>query len=275
MNGNWALVMIAGCLLLDPATSRAETARAPLEDLSQAVSQSAQDLQEGRTSEAIARLEQLADQGQRHPDLAFNRGLAYLTRATGSTPRSGDFGQAAAGFAETLQQRPEDAPAERALEDTQLLAARKRTGEENTLAEPLGLAERVLLALDPMALFVAGALGSLSLTAGVLLWGSRRHNIQTISWLASGIGLLLLCLSCGIELLRRTLSEDHQVAVVIVSRAPLVDESGRPLVGVPPLLETAVVHVKSPMHGLAPLVSLGSAKWIRTSQLRMVSRSRP
>ncbi len=233
---------------------------------------SAQALEDGRPSEAIARLEQLADLGHLHPDLSYNRGLAYFLRAEGSTPELGDFGQAAAGFAEAVQARPKDEVAARALEEVQMSAARKRAGQENTVTDPLGLVERVVLALHPLALFAVAVMGSVTASVGLALFGRDNPAHRTISILALAVGCLALGFGFGSELLRRSLETEHRVAVVTAGKAQLLDASGKPLGGEPALLETTVVHLAKPEHGLAPLLSLGPKKWIRLSQVRVVSQ---
>src|SRR5690349_20733516 len=74
---------------------------------------SAEQLEGGQVEAVITNLERAADEGQHHPDLSFNRGLAYLRRSGTASERPGDLGQAAAAFAETLAQRPADAEAQR------------------------------------------------------------------------------------------------------------------------------------------------------------------
>src|SRR5690606_2494176 len=65
-------------------------------------------LERGAFSDAIAELELWSDRGVVHPDLSFDRGVAYLGRAESPAKRRADLGQAVAAFEEALQLAPGD-----------------------------------------------------------------------------------------------------------------------------------------------------------------------
>lgn len=52
----------------------------------------------GAYRDCIETYESFADEGGVHPDVSYNRGLAYLTRVQSGQPNPGDLGRAAAGF---------------------------------------------------------------------------------------------------------------------------------------------------------------------------------
>jgi hypothetical protein len=262
---------LAGALLaLSPKTARgAEPDEAAV--IAQGVKESALALSESRPAEAIRSLESLADRGMSHPDLSFNRGLAYASRATAATSEVGDLGQAVAGFAEALHLRPGDKQAERAVRQTQLLVAKKAAGDQTSSEnDSLGLIEKTLQGLSPFWLFVLAALGSVAASGGSLLRLSTRETIRLSGLVTAGIGVFLLFGAGSLFLFRQTLFDGARQGVVIAPEARLVDESGAQLKGVLPYRESTIVHIGPPRRGLAPLVSLGQIRWIRTTQVRFL-----
>jgi hypothetical protein len=216
-------------------------------------------------------LESLADRGVSHPDLSFNRGLAYVTRAETATSQVGDLGQATAGFAEALYLRPGDKEAERAVQQTQLLATKKTSGDQiSSENESLGIVEKTLHDASPFWLFVLAALGSAATSGGLLLRLSTRETTRLSGLVTTGIGVFVLFASGGLYFFRQTLFEEARQAVVIAPEARLLDESGASLKGELPLRESTLVHIGKARRGLAPLVDLGQERWIRTSQLRVL-----
>lgn len=235
---------------------------------------SAQQLADGRTSEAITTLELVADQGQRSPELSFNRGLAYLQRVGTAREMPGDLGQAAAAFAETLAQRPDDAEAQRGFEECQLAVARRasqgKVGRGAQVSSPLGLLERALLSLSPAILFWMAAIGSGLFSLGLALRFRRSELLRLSATVAAGIGLLILAPSAAAFHARSWFFSEAVSAVIIVPEANLVDEAGRKLPGRPPLAESTLVHVKRSDRGLARLVGVPN-EYLSLGQLRVVS----
>lgn len=240
------------------------------------VAQSAQLLRDSKAQEAIRQLEAAADDGVKQADLSFNRGLAYMSRAGSAAARPGDLGQAAAAFSETLELRPDDHQAERALEEVQLSVSRKRARARAAgVSEPLGLLEKAIYGLNPILLFVIAAFASLLGCVGVLLRLSRKEMQRTAGVISWGLSALLLVPSVALALTRNALFADSSVAVVVAEQAPLLDETGRRLKPAQSLAETTRVYIGPARHGLVPLVSLGETKWIRLGQLRRTSSNNP
>lgn len=239
--------------------------------LLRACQSSAEHLENERPQEAIRELEAFADSGMLHPELSFNRGLGYMSRAASSAGQPGDYGQAAAGFAETLLDRPDDAEALRGLEEAQLAVSRKRAqGAGAAVTEPLGLFEKALDSVSPLLFLGLAILGSLLTCTGIVLRRSDREVRRTAGTITWGIGVLLLVPGFGLAKLQNSLFQNSEVAVVISAQAPLYDDAGKRILDAPALQESTVVHIGPAMQGLAPLVGLGSQKWIRTGQLRVL-----
>ena len=268
----WALLFsvftgVGGLLAQAPSNK-------PKSSVSTYVAESATSLLSSRPEEAIRKLEAAADQGLVHPDLSFNRALAYQRRARTPHAQSGDRGQAAAGFVETLHLRHKDPEATRGLHDIHRQVARdKRSKDTSSSNVSLGLLERALLALSPLLLFVLGGAGSLLLCAGQILRWSRIETRHVAGLVSIAVGGILLIASGGLALGRVQLFSDSKVAVVVASHGRLLDQAGGRLKGAPPLREATVVHVGPTERGLVPLIGFGTQSWIRANQLRFIGKS--
>ena len=271
MMHNRMWIFCFGIVMLLGLSSPAWAGRPGSAELAAAVQSSAEQLREERPQEAIRELEAFADSGMLHPELSFNRGLAYMKRAGSAAGQSGDYGQAAAGFAETLLQRPDDAEAARALEEAQLAVSRKRArGDGAAVTEPLGLLEKALDSLNATLLLCLAIAGCLMSVIGIILQRAKRESRRTAGVITLGVGLLFLVPSSALAQLRDHLFDHAEVAVVIAAQAPVFDEAGKRLSQVPALQESTVVHIGSAQRGMVPLVGWGSKKWIRLGQLRVL-----
>lgn len=245
-------------------------------DTGELLQTSAAQLSAGQIDAAIAELERAADEGRRHPDLSFNRGLAYARRAKSPGERAGDLGQAAAAFAETLAVRPDDVDAQRGLEDSQLSVARRNSSGKSQqgaqVSAPLGLLERALLSMSPAVLFWLSAAGSLLLCIGIVVRLARSDLWRLVGTIAASLGALLLLPCAGLHLARQALFSQAKMAVVIASSAEVVDETGRRVPGSAQFAESTLLYVTGPERGLVRLVGVGSRQHLRVGQVRLVSR---
>jgi hypothetical protein len=218
---------LAASLLVLALAGTAAAAPPPQKEFAEAVAA----LERGAYGDAIDRFELLGDQGFVHPDLSFDRGLAYLARARSQQKQPGDLGRASAALAETLALRPDDREAESALEAVRSEIARKRarSGGSPLVARPRLM--RALVSLLPESAWGAlGALGSFSLVWGLALrLVLKRSGSEVPGALAIGVGGLLLCLGGGLAAGARHFRRSSTLAVVVVPEARLLDESGRPL----------------------------------------------
>lgn len=188
-------------------------------------------LKKGAPTEAIGQFELLADRGVLHPDISFDRALAYYARATSPQAKPGDLGRTAYALAETLVQNPHDRAAS-ALESVvarDLSRARSRRGAPSLLARArLSRAIVGLLSEDTWAL--SAMFWSLTLTLGIVLrFGTQTHRKQLTGAVALGLGLGLGLLSClGLWLSMRERRDTWQ-GVVVSTEARLLDVAGAPL----------------------------------------------
>ncbi|HET7544630.1 MAG TPA: hypothetical protein VFK05_32395 [Polyangiaceae bacterium] len=238
-----------------------------------------QALKRGAYTEAIDRLELLADRGFVHPDASFNRAVAYVERARSSAANPGDLGRAAAALSEVLLLRPTDEDAELGLSRIRAEISRRhvREGVAPVMArDSLG---RAATSLFPENVWACLALiGSVLLTVGLAL---RRFVQSTSAGLAGAIGIglgafLLLAgaaLTAGARHFRLTSSP----AVIVADEARLLDESGKPLAQKRASAESMTVPEGASVYVLERRPSLyrvawgGSEGWLNPGQVRILA----
>ncbi len=183
-------------------------------------------LARGQVRDAIELAESAADRGLSHPDLAFDRGVAYVRRARSADARPGDLGRAAAAFEETLLLRDDDADAARALELVRAEAARRRARAGGTVdvVEGPGLS-RTAAAVMPERAWEAVAV--LAAVAIAVAWPLRRLPRATRSAyvIASVAAVLLASSASALAVLRHTRAT-VEVGVVVDEVARLSGADG-------------------------------------------------
>jgi hypothetical protein len=232
-------------------------------------------VEEERYGDAIREAEAAADRGIFDADLSFNRGLSYLKRAKTSATEPGDLAQAAAGFAEALVLNPDDAEAERGLEQARLLIAQDRTQTSTTPdSSNLGILEQVLKALSPFVLATISAFGSLTLSLGLWLFSSPRSSRKNAAGIVALVGTLLLVPALLLAGLRHLVFHDAAVAVVIAEGAEVVDAGGKRIAGRLSYRKGTVLHVGPSAGGLAPLLNFGEEGFVPIERVRLLHRVR-
>jgi len=256
--GLWIGLLLLPCL----AATSAFAALPPPADFADAVAA----LERGAYGDAIDHFELLGDRGFVHPDLSYDRAVAYLGRARSPQRQPGDFGRAAAALAETLALRPDDREAENALEAvrSEIGRARARTGGGPLVARQRLV--RALVGLLPESVWGAlAALGSFSLVWGLVLrLVLRRTGSEVPGALAIGVGGLVLCLGGGLAAGARHFRRTSTLAVVVVPEARLLDESGRPL-AVASSSESSVVPEGAEVYVLERRGGLDRVEWGTTN----------
>jgi hypothetical protein len=188
-------------------------------------------LDRGAYSEAIAQLELWSDQGVVHPDLSFDRGVAYLGRAESPARRRADMGQAVAAFEEAVRLDPSDEEAGHSVERirAELAERREKRANDRVVARPR--LSRALLGLIGENVWAGlGALGALALSAGLALrFATGRHRARLSGGIAAVVGLVIAALGAGMAFVGQRLRATTAPAVVIVEQARLRDGEGRAL----------------------------------------------
>lgn len=235
-------------------------------------------LERGAVDAAIDHFEALADRGFVHPDASYNRAAAYVARARSSARKPGDLGRAAAALAETLELRPGDADAERALEAVRAEIARRRArqGGDPMAARPsLG---RAVVGLLPEAVWLwAAVLGAVVCTIGLIVRltsSARRPRLG--GTIAASIGAGVLLLTGTLTYAARSLRLGSEPAVVVVPEARLLDEHGRPIPT--PRADDAIIPEGASVHVLERGANLfkvewGSSEgWLAAGQVRLLAK---
>ncbi len=243
------------------------------------VAESAKDIERGAFSDAIEKLELLADQGIVHPDASFNRGVAYLDRARTPTARPGDRGRAIAGFAEALSLRPGDKEAEQGLAAAQneLERARRREGVTRTEESPsLGTLLVELLAEDTWAtLALVSSLVTMLGLALLVLTRRGTPEAPASAWrltgaVLGGVGAVSLAITGSAAGVARHTRLTARPAVVVAASARPLDAQGRPARGAP-LSEGTRVRVLESQGQLLFVDAGQSRQWVRRSDVQTLA----
>jgi len=182
-------------------------------------------------TEAIGQFELLADRGAQHPDISFNRALAYLKRSRSPQAKAGDLGRAACALSEALILNPVDESARVLLDqvDHELSRARSRRGAPSLLARArLSRAIVGLVAENTWA--IASLLFSLVTTLGLLLrLGTKTHRMRLSGSIALFLGASLGALCTAGLWLAMQERQTTLHGVVVSEEARLLDVTGAAL----------------------------------------------
>lgn len=196
--GARAKVLALAALLLAGSSLTSAPALADGESPETLFAAATDDLNAGRTDEAISRLESMADREVHNGAVSFNRGIAYAKRAASSSSRPGDLGQAACAFAEArvltsdaaLRKKIDAAESSAQRELGRKLAAH---GGGSTLMEPPSPFGRQLVELlSETAWTVVSIVGSLLCLVAFVLYLRKRTGSATHALAAAGIVMTAL-----------------------------------------------------------------------------------
>jgi hypothetical protein len=262
----------------DASVAPADAVGSP-DSLSAGFARGLEALKDGAFQEAVDEFELLADRGFVHPDLSFNRGAAYVGRAGSSHARPGDLGKAAAAFSEVLSLRGDDEAAQAALDRVRNEIARRRAreGAAPVAARP-SLGRAVVGLLSEGSWCVLAALGSALLTIGLALrlFGLRSPT-RLAGAVAAALGVTLLLLGGGLAVAADRFHRTSTPAVVVVSEARLLEESGVPVRQVDGVPEHVAIPEGAGVYELERRGSLAHVEWgttrawVNSSQIRSLA----
>lgn len=188
-------------------------------------------LNKGANTEAIQQLELLADRGVLHPDVSFNRAVAYARRARSPQAKPGDLGRTSFALSEALALRPKDPEAKALLTrvEQELSRARSRRGNPSLLARPR-LTRAVVDLLPENVWAIAAILCSFAATAGIILrFFSRQPRRKLAGSVTAWLGAAALALSsAGLGYAVHQRKATRQ-GIVVAADARLLDVTGAPL----------------------------------------------
>ncbi len=264
-------VVVAVVVLLAAAPARAE------EGTGDGVRASAvvEALEAGAPSRAVAVAETLADRGFGGGVLAYHRGLAYARRVGTPEEAPGDGGQAIAAFLEARASGTTadlEARTELGLRAVRSQLARKRSaaGEVPAVEASPGLVRSTLLALPATGwLAIAGLFAAVSSLLALVAWRSAGEVRGSRVLGATLVGALAVSVSwAGAQ--SDGLRQHEATAVVVASRAPLLEAATGALAGDEALPEGIAVRVLRGDGATLRLVDRPE-RAIERTQLRLVS----
>jgi hypothetical protein len=241
-----ASAAIAAATLLLVGVSFAQQGAAP-EDAGarDAMTRGGEALTRGAVREAIEAFEAAADRGVLHPDVSYDRGMAYVARAKEAGGQPGDLGQAAAAFEESLWLRSDDEGAAAALEAVRAEVARRRARGDQAMevvVKPSAL--RAILGLAPeRAWGVLALLASLALGVGLALRRLTQHTLRLAGGIATALGLIASLLFVPMSALARSIRRSTATGVIVATDAAVVDEKGVSISQQQPVPEAARVEI--------------------------------
>jgi len=229
------LLLPLSCLVVSPAIAR----EAPEARFDRA----AAELEKSDYDAAIIDLEGLADRGFIHPDVSFDRGVAYAMRARTQAERVGDLGKAAAAFEESLLLRPHDAQAEAALDAVRAEVTRRRSrrAKDDLIVRPS--LDRLVVGLLPGEAWAALAMGSsLLLAIGLLLRKKESGPIHVAGSVIAPAAVVALVAFTPLAVASRWLADHRRPGVIVTSEVTFADANGKSKGG-NPIPEAASVEV--------------------------------
>ena len=261
----WLLVVLALAALLasvtDAGRARADE-DAPQEEMDpEALFRGANEaLAGGRPTEAIAKLEALADRGVVDAVVSFDRGLAYAARVRGGGEQPGDLGRAAHGFEETreLTRDPTleaDATSALAVVRAEIARRRSRAGDPVEIQHGFSLGRSIVGLLPENVWAAAAAVMALALSIAIV--ARRRMTLPRAKVAATTTGAIAGSLLLLTSLLAWAARDDRlhlREGVVVAPSARLLDERHLAQDGVAPLPEGVRARIVEEHGGFSRIV---------------------
>jgi hypothetical protein len=248
------------------------------EDSTALFGRAASALQQGRSGDAIAELESLADRGVVDPVASYDRGLAYAMRVRSGDEVPGDLGRAAQGFEEARGLSKDDSlteDASRALSAIRAEVARRRVraGESVALDQgpPVSRVLSHLLTEDAWAWLAVMASIALGLALFVR-WLTPLRRARIASGVVLGVGAPMLAICGAMAFAARHDRISVREGVIVAPAALPSDERGIARPGVAALPEGARVELTETRAGWTR-VRWGSVDaWIASASVRPLER---
>jgi hypothetical protein len=225
-------------------------------------------LERNKLAQALQDFETLADQGPPHPDVSYNRGLAYAARARSPSAVPGDLGRAAAAFEEARQLDPRDGEAERALELVRAEVTRRRSklDKKDVVVRP-SLDRVVARWISPGGWGLLAIAASTTFAVGLLLRQRAQRTWHVAGAVAAPLAFLLSLLLVPMAIFARHLANDTRPAVVVVPETVLEDDDGKPIDS-PPLPEATLVELGARKKDRVAARWGSYEGWLPTTHLR-------
>jgi hypothetical protein len=210
-----------------------------------------------------------------HPDASYDRAMAYVRRSATRSTRPGDLGRAAAALSETLLARPDDVPADQALDRVRQEITRRRAQRRIAPVDQrpsLGWAVVELLPESTWSWLAAS--GALVLSVGLalrLFFAARAPRLAGV--IAASLGAALVLVTGTLSYLSRHERLHRLPAVVIAEEARLLTDAGTAISGPGSVVpEGAAVRIIERSGTLAHVEWGTLDGWVSLGQLRLLVR---
>ncbi len=266
-------VLLALAMLFATRTARADFA----EDFQRANAA----LVAGKTGEAIAAYESLADRGFVDPNASYNRGLAYIERVRIGGEEPGDLGRAAHGFEEARELGSSDLADDSEVALTavrgEIARRRARSGLRSPVSERPALGDAIvhllpvrvcaLFALISSLLFSAALVGRLSSRVKE----AARHRLRAASTAVLLVAGPLLLVSALFSILTLRDRREREEFVIVAANSYPGDARGVAIPGLDPLPEGGRVRRFAVQASLVEVEWQGKRVWVPRNALRPLS----
>jgi len=235
-------------------------------------------LHDGRASDAIAALEDLADRGVVDAVASYDRGLAYAMRIRVGAEVPGDLGRAIQGLEEArdLSRDPQlakDASLALVTLRSEVARRRARAGDPVEVDPGRSLARAVAGLVSEDVWAFGAAVASAALALGLFVrWLTRAPRLRIAGGVTAGIAAPLLAISVAMTLAARHDRETLHEAVVVAANARPTDERGITVPGASPLPEGARVEVVDSRASRSRIRFGTLDTWITSNALRDLAR---
>lgn len=233
-----------------------------------------------RLSDAITKLEAIADRGVVDAAVSFDRGVAYAMRAKTSAAQPGDLGRAVHGFEEARDLSNDgalDGEAKRALTSLRAEIARRRAraGESAELAVGASLGRALVeLASENTWAGIAGV-ASVLLSIGIVLRSrAEAARAKVAANTTMGIAGAVLVATALLADAARDARLHVREAVVVTPGTRLLDARRVVLPGRDPLAEGARVRLVEEEGGFAHVSAGAMDGWVSSNAVLPLAKRR-
>lgn len=226
-----------------------------------------------RPTEAIGKLEALADRGVIDAVVSYNRGLAYAARVRAGGEQTGDLGRAAHGFEEAkeLTRDPQlNADATSALSIVRSEVARRRSRSGDTVEIEHGFSlGRAIVDLLPENVWAVFA-GVMALILSITIIIRRKVDLaraKVAATTAASIAGALLLITSILSWAARDSRLHLREGIVVQPNARLLDTKHLAIEGVSPLPEGVRARIVAESAGFSRVVVGGAEGFLPSSSV--------
>jgi hypothetical protein len=232
----------------------------------------------GRPSEAIAKLEALADRGVVDAVVSYNRGLAYAARVRAGAEQAGDLGRAAHAFEEAREltrdaSLSKDATSALATVRSEIARRRSRSGESVEIEHGLSLGRAVVDLLPENVWAAAAAFMTVALSIAIVVRRRQRMSRAKVAATTAGaIAGALLVATSALAWAAREARLHVREGVVIASSARLLDARHLAMDGVAPIPEGLRVRILEEGGGFSKISVAGIEGFLPSSVVLPIAK---